>query len=40
MKKLLIQITPDKKIKLTGNDAPTLLSFLQLSPSEFKFNFQ
>jgi hypothetical protein len=40
MKKLLIQITPNKKVKLTGNDAPTLLGFLQLKPSEFKYNFQ
>ncbi len=40
MKKLLIQITPDKKVELTGNDAPTLLGFLQLNPSEFKYNFQ
>ena len=40
MKKLLIQITPNKKVKLTGNDAPTLLDFLQLNPSKFKYNFQ
>ena len=40
MKKLLIQITPDKKVKLTGDDAPTLLGFLQLNPSEFKYNFK
>jgi len=40
MKKLLIQITPNKKVELTGNDAPTLLGFLQLNPSEFKYNFQ
>lgn len=40
MKKLLTQITPDKKVKLTGNDAPTLLGFLQLNTSEFKYNFQ
>ncbi|MEN8211765.1 MAG: hypothetical protein ABFR31_08610 [Thermodesulfobacteriota bacterium] len=39
MKKLLIQITPNKKIKLTGNDASTLLGFLQLVPSRSKYNF-
>ena len=40
MKKLLIQITPNKKVKLTGNDAPTLLGFLQLNTSELKYNFK
>ncbi len=40
MDKLLIHITPNKKIKLTGNDAPTLLGSLQLIPSELKFKFQ
>jgi len=40
MKKLLIQITPNKKVELTGNDAPTLLGFLQLNPSELKYNFK
>jgi hypothetical protein len=38
--KLLIQITLNKKVEHTGSDAPTLLGFLQLNPSEFKYNFQ